>query len=263
MNLGYHVGDVKTLEAREFLEWPDADCYQIQVTPMNSLRLSSPDFDSCGETLVLHGPFVNSFLTNDDSKWERAYKYLADVTEYAIRNKIKYLCFHPGGIADNQTAEEGEERLKAFISRWHSYYCTSGVIFCLENKAGGPKDICTCSVLKRVLEQLPDCLNVAMALDTQHSWASGELKEVVEQWPAYRELVRVVHLNSVPLGNKYGGRKDSHSDTRLQDTDPEAKPFIDFFLQDGIIDARTPVILERDISLVEDDVLYIAKPPWE
>lgn len=257
MKLGYHIGDVAAYNSRLALNFPVTDCYQIEVTPMSDLHLLSPDFVAPHGSIVLHGPFVNGFLTNS-SWWDISFRYLAKVTEYSIRNKIRYMVFHPGGLADSQNVEEGKNRLTLLIERWGALFNSSDIIFCLENKAGGKKDICTCSILVEVLGRVPDCLNVALCLDTQHAWAAGELKEVVANWSLYRELTRVVHLNSVPPGNLYGGRKDNHSSTRLRDTDQDAKSCIDFFLRGGILDARTPVILERQLSLVPDDVLYVA-----
>lgn len=201
--------------------------------------------DQSFRTVILHGPFVTSFL-KPNVDFSR--KYLFQATSYALRKGIRYLVFHPGGIADGQSEAEAKRVLIGLMNEWERYYQGEDITLCLENKCGGAKDIANFAFLASLVVDLPE--HVKLCFDTEHAYASGHLN----LWEPLIQKIGVIHLNSIPQEVMEGSRVDRHSSTLLKISKNQ-----DILLKIARTarDYNIPCVLERDEELVGEDLEFL------
>lgn len=213
--------------------------------------------------LYVHSPYWYKWTADNPTTWN---DFLHQI-EIAAELGVRYYVSHPGAMFRleemNSSSFSYEEREKLAFHwiqdsiEFIAEKLPSGMSFLLENSAGSRANSYFASV-SNIIRALviADKSNIGMCFDTEHAYANGEDYFTVGNplWEQIKKYARLYHLNPIPQKVAFGGHKDRHTDSGLE----EGKPLSTVVLKE-MLSGNTPFILERDPDLVKKDFDFLLK----
>ena len=223
VQVGYH-------ESPQSVYWLSAEnegCRTFQVmlgSPRTYLvkpltKETVQHMNSQGLTVIAHGPYVTSLVSNNPKMAGLSKKFLWDFTKCCIQSNIKHIVMHVGGLAEGQTPREGLAMIEGLLLQWLMDFGQQDVVLCLETDPGS-KNGRRCGGVKflyKVVKDM-DSPNIRICWDWEHSYANGfslENLKVIDQLLDYTD---VVHMNAIPHYVEQGSHLDRHSTTYFEDS---------------------------------------------
>jgi endonuclease IV len=217
-NLGVHSS---LTEVNRFIEFTDV--FQIGLQDPISFFHSFDEMSKQaqewrkmfpGSPLVCHAPFITNLTEEDFYTNSKTVRLLINHVLVCKKYDIKFIVVHPGQCSI-RSDNFGSRSILLAIKLLRKVFAEVGtcqVHILLENLP---------SPLSLALEELEEIAsvvkNVGICLDLNHCHGSGtDVKEAISfiKNPA----VKMIHLNSVPKGDIFGGASDSHTHTPIYDS---------------------------------------------
>ena len=209
------------------------------------------------KNLIIHAPFVISLVKDCSYHYTKSLKCLSELSQQCYKMGAKYIVTHIGGI-DKEQSRPAMEVMYNFCMDWLEATNNQDTILCLECSPGSKKGVAKGSLT--FLYNFVSRLNhprIKICWDTEHSWANGfDLNKKQSRFLLESGHVAVVHLNSIRVDIERGSHLDRHSDNLIQDGQKiEELKFI-YSLADKLL---IPCVLERDPSIVQNDIDFLKK----
>lgn len=257
-NLGWHV---PLAEVNRYLD----DSLTFQVTVTDPVTYNLPLLAAfkrlrylweSGVRIVVHAPYLTNICRGNQLTFDFTCQYcehfyrglkaagippLPLVVHTGKSNKTESLDVVSRRMADN---------FKILKNRMLGLDCQ----ICFETDAS-PSPLTRLDALVQMLDYLaPGDTNFGVCFDTEHSFASGF--KVSEISPTLWGRIRVVHLNSIPSKVRFGSGLDRHSDVPLDESQEQG---FDIPIFQEALHRDLPVILERDVTFVWQDIKRLSK----
>ena len=204
-----------------------------------------------GIIIVVHAPLNLSICSDKENVRAWSWKTIKELLDTCSRLGFHYLVVHGGRSPQELQMKMDIERNINIINKTYKGSCK----LVLENLTGTKAGYNTGSanfvadVVRKV--NLPW---VRMCWDTNHHYGNGNDKDMLEFARENKDIIEVVHLNSVPQGTVRGGCQDRHSHVLIEDCEGGYQWLLDIHRMFKDI----PQILERkEIELMSKDVKFL------
>ncbi|MCS6962186.1 MAG: deoxyribonuclease IV [Deltaproteobacteria bacterium] len=218
-----------------------------------------------GVKVFFHGIYLINLASPDETIAKRSVKSLEVYLNLLKKIGGSGVVFHPGSITDKADLETGLERVVSRLAPIVDQFSSLQHAILLEVSAGRSHVIgSSLKHFRYILDSLRNHTALAVALDTQHLWASGynlkqglgnlilELKEL-----SLLDLVKLIHVNDSK--SDCGSYVDRHENIGLGKLGKEF--FVELFRRKEFI--NVPMVLEtpnvKDYSTLIDEALTCFK----
>lgn len=237
----------------------DRQVYQVFLgSPKQYTVPDASRLEGLNKDIVIHSPYwVQLGRSMNDKAFTRTLDYTIKVAKEMQRVGQKYYVTHIGTRTEDMSIAQSAKSIYTFCLKWLWETMGSDVILCLENDSGSKKGtkMGSVKVLNYVIREINDP-RVRMTFDTEHAYANGFDLSCVEKLEAIKDIVSVVHFNSIPAEVGRGSHLDRHSTTTFS----ECKKGYEYLhnVYKVMYDGQRPFIMEIDDSLVEGNLSYLS-----
>jgi endonuclease IV len=217
-NLGVHAS---LKDVNRFIGFTDV--FQIGLQNPNSFVHSFDEMNKQaqewrkmfpGSPIVCHAPFITNLTVEDYHTNSKTVNLLVNHVRVCRKYDIKFIVVHPGqtDIRSNNFGSRSISLAVKLLKKVFSETGTCNTNILLENL---PSPI---SLALEELEEIASKVkNVGICLDLNHCHGSGtNMKEAISF--IRKSVVKMIHLNSVPKGDIFGGASDKHTHTPIYDS---------------------------------------------
>lgn len=237
----------------------ERDVYQVFLgSPKQYTVPDASRLEGINKDIVIHSPYwVQLARSVNDKAYTRTLDYTIKVAHEMHRVGLKYYVTHIGARTEDMTIAQAAKSIYVFCLKWLWETEGTDVILCLENDSGSKKGtkMGSVNILNRVIREV-NHPRVRMAFDTEHAYANGFDLECREKLEAIKDIVSVVHYNSIPAEVGRGSHLDRHSTTPFT----ECKKGYEYLhnVYEVMYDGVKPFIMEIDQSLVEGNLSFLS-----
>lgn len=237
----------------------DREVYQVFLgSPKQYTIPDASRLEGINKDIVVHSPYwVQLGRSMNDLAFRRTLDYTIKVAKEMDRVGLKYYVTHIGTRTEDMSIAQSAKSIYTFCLKWLWETMGTNVILCLENDSGSKKGtkMGSVNILNTVIRQVNDP-RVRMTFDSEHAYANGFDLSNIEKLEAIKDIVSVVHFNSIPVEVGRGSHLDRHSSTQFKDS----KKGYDYLhnVYNVLYDGVRPFIMEIDDSLVEGNLEFLS-----
>lgn len=237
--------------------------FQVFIGSPRSLAV--PSFSDLGILLkrhpdleiVVHSPYVVNLCKNSgDRNYIATLGYTIAIANELDKLGVKYLVTHIGARPEDMSVKESTLNILNFCQKfqWSTQGCK--IKLCLENDSGSKKGtkMGHLKVLSAVIRKM-NSERIRMTFDSEHAYAAGFNIEDENEIMKYKDIIEVVHWNSVPDNVEFGGHLDRHSTTSFYNS--KANPLHVYrALYNGnipfIFEVESPVFVKSNLEYLKE-----------
>lgn len=262
-NIGMHTSVKSLLQASdEFFE--EHKVFQVFVGSPRTLQV--PSFTDLAlfkkrhpeVEVIVHMPYVVNLCKNNSEKcYINTLSYMIRVAKELDKIGINYMVTHIGGRSKEQSIKDSTMQIWNFCQKWLMSTMECKIKLCLENDSGSKANtkMGHMNVLSLVVRRVNDP-RIRMCFDSEHAYAAGFNTTDVELMKSFKDVISVVHLNSVPAEVVAGGHLDRHSSTSFYDSKVSPIPVLEVF-DDGdfpfIMEVESPVFMKSNLEWLKEN----------
>lgn len=257
MNVGYTLGWNKA--DLDYLKDYNLGCVQLTCAfSDDGSKFSSHNLDNVinlvnkGCKIVVHAPLNLSICSDREQVRQWSWKTINSLLNKCSELGFSYLVVHGGrSLQESQMKIDIINNIK-IINRVYKGSCK----LVLENLTGTKAGYNTGSAnfVASIVKEL-NLPWVGMCWDTNHHFGNPNDINLIEFAEQNKDIIDVVHLNSIPKGTKRGGCQDRHSNVLIEDCEggPE-----DLLRVHKLLINSVQILERKELELMERDLRFLS-----